>query len=78
MRTTTVFRAGRSSSSSWSDSPLSDSLNSRMPFPMERPTSGSFFGPRTMRAMARMTTSSSGPTLGMLPAYRAGAPGTTL
>src|SRR3954471_16710807 len=72
-----VFRAGRSSSSSRSDSPLSDSLNSRIPFPMERPTSGSFFGPRTIRAMARMTTSSSGPTLGMSPAYRAGAPGTT-
>ena len=29
------------------------------------PTSGSFFGPSTMRAMARMTTSSRGPTLGM-------------
>src|SRR5512132_245618 len=60
-----VFRAGRSSSSSRSDSPLSDSLNSRIPLPIERPTSGSFFGPRTMSAMARMTTSSRGPTLGM-------------
>src|SRR5690349_7608017 len=61
-----VFNAGRSSSSSrCSESPLSESLNSRIPLPIERPTSGSFFGPRTMSAMARMTTSSSGPTLGM-------------
>src|SRR5262245_12591718 len=61
-----VFRAGFSSSSrSFSGSPLSESLNSRMPLPIERPTSGSFFGPRTIRAIARMTTSSRGPTLGM-------------
>src|SRR5215207_5093737 len=60
-----VFRTGRSSSSSRLDSPLSESLNSRMPLPIERPTSGSFFGPRTISAIARMTTSSRGPTLGM-------------
>src|SRR4029077_1952968 len=45
-----VLRAGRSSSSSrrGSSSPLRDSLNSRMPLPIERPTSGSFFGPSTI------------------------------
>src|SRR4051812_17852088 len=54
-----------SSSSGWS--PLSESLNSRIPFPSERPTSGSFFGPSTMSAMARTMTSSMGPTLGIRP-----------
>src|SRR4051794_13710136 len=43
-----------------------------MPFPRERPTSGSFFGPSTMSAMARTTTSSMGPTFGIRPpTYRA-------
>src|SRR5919198_3521956 len=61
-----VLSTGRSSSSSRrSLSPLRESRNSRMPFPIERPTSGSFFGPSTISAMARMTMSSSGPTLGM-------------
>src|SRR3954451_23425256 len=55
------------SSSSSRASPLSDSLNSRMPFPSERPTSGSFFGPSTMSAMARTRTSSMGPTFGIRP-----------
>src|SRR5688572_6187683 len=58
-------RAGRSSSSSRRRSPLMDSLNSRRPLPTERPTSGSFLGPRTMSAIARTTTSSMGPMLGM-------------
>ena len=38
-------RRGCSSSSSSRRSLVSDSLNSRMPLPIERPTSGSFFGP---------------------------------
>ena len=46
-------------------SPASESLNSRMPLPTERPASGSFFGPRTSRAITRTTTSSMGPMLGM-------------
>ncbi len=36
-----------------------------MPFPSDLPTSGSFFGPSTIRAMARMTMSSMGPTFGI-------------
>src|SRR5215210_3604755 len=66
-----VLIAGRSSSS-LRESPASDSLNSRMPFPRDLPTSGSFFGPSTIRAMARMTMSSIGPTLGMRSPGRSG------
>src|SRR3954452_21596943 len=36
-----------------------------MPLPTERPTSGSFFGPRTSRAITRMTMSSGPPMFGM-------------
>ena len=39
------------------------SLNSRMPFPIDLPTSGRRFGPRMTRAMTSTITSSSGPTL---------------
>src|SRR3954463_2836696 len=56
--------AGRSSSSR-SGSPASESLNSRMPLPSDLPTSGSFFGPSTISAIARMTMSSIGPTFGI-------------
>src|SRR4051794_26525770 len=42
------------------------SLNSRMPPPRERPSSGSFFGPTTMSAMTRTTMSSMGPIDGMV------------
>ena len=52
-----VLRTGFSSSGS-SESPDNDSLNSRIPLPTERPTSGSFFGPRTIRAITSTTTSS--------------------
>ena len=43
--------------------PLSESLNSRMPLPSDRPTSGSFFGPITIRAMMSTRISSPGPML---------------
>ena len=33
--------------------PVTESLNSRMPLPSERPTSGSRLGPRITRAMMR-------------------------
>src|SRR3954465_9733843 len=36
-----------------------------MPLPSDLPTSGRRFGPSTMRAMARMTMSSIGPTFGI-------------
>src|SRR5215210_5672577 len=63
-----VRSAGRaegspSSSSSRALSPLTESLNSRMPLPSARPASGSRFGPRTIRAIARTRMSSMGPTL---------------
>ena len=44
-------------------SPLIDSLNSRMPVPSDLPTSGSFLGPITSRAITRTMTSSIGPML---------------
>src|SRR4051794_32846566 len=51
------------SSSSSPDMFDSESLNSRMPLPSDLPTSGSFLGPRTTRAMTRTTMSSIGPML---------------
>src|SRR5258708_38298193 len=49
------------------DSWMSDDAlrNSRMLLPRDAPTSGSFPGPRMMRAITRMMTSSSGPGVGM-------------
>src|SRR3954466_6042380 len=41
--------------------PEIESLNSRMPLPSERPTSGSFFGPRTISAITRTMSSSGKP-----------------
>ena len=58
-------RLRRSSSSSCS--PLSEPRNSRMPLPSERPSSGSRFGPKTIRAMIRTMPISRGP---MLPSIR--------
>src|SRR4051812_46849118 len=48
-----------------SDLPEIESLNSRMPPPSDLPSSGSFFGPTTMSAMARTMISSMGPIDGM-------------
>src|SRR4051794_25333842 len=45
--------------------PLIESLNSRMPWPSERPAAGRRFGPSTTSAMTRTTTSSMGPILGI-------------
>jgi hypothetical protein len=42
--------------------PLSESLNSRMPRPSDRPASGSFLGPRMIRATASTRMISIGPT----------------
>src|ERR1700761_874651 len=42
-------------------------LNSLMPLPSDLPSSGSFFGPKTIRAMISTTMISIGPTLGMVP-----------
>ena len=52
-----------SSSSSSLELPLMASLNSRIPLPIDLPTSGKRFGPRMTRAMTSTITSSSGPTL---------------
>src|SRR5215203_2555768 len=52
-----------SSSSSSLEWPLIASLNSRIPLPIDLPTSGRRFGPRMTRAMTSTITSSSGPTL---------------
>src|SRR3954454_20299607 len=41
-------------------------LNSRIPRPIERPTSGSFLGPMITSAMIRTITSSIGPMFGIL------------
>src|SRR5262249_34454364 len=67
-----IVRSSSSSSSSGRVTPLMDSLNSRMPWPSERPTSGSFLGPITTRAMMSTRISSPGPMLltnGMLLGY---------
>src|SRR3954471_8568799 len=53
------------SSSSSSSLPEIEPLNSRMPLPIERPSSGRRFGPKITRAMMRTTTNSSGPTFGI-------------
>src|SRR3954452_16001130 len=47
------------------ESPVTEPLNSRMPLPSDRPTSGRRLGPSTIRAMASTTTSSMGPMFGM-------------
>ena len=44
---------------------VSESLNSRMPRPSERPAAGSRLGPRTRSAMTRTTASSIGPMVGI-------------
>src|SRR5215218_3461963 len=45
--------------------PEIDDLNSRIPLPIERPSSGRRLGPKITRAMMRTTTNSSGPTFGI-------------
>src|SRR5215208_3402717 len=57
--------AGLEGSSSSSSLPVTDDLNSRMPLPIERPSSGRRLGPKITRAMMRTTTNSSGPTFGI-------------
>src|SRR3954452_24990789 len=52
--------AGMSSLSSMDREPL----NSRIPLPIDLPSSGRRFGPKTIRAITRTTAISSGPTLG--------------
>src|SRR3954454_5832073 len=52
--------AGISSLSSMEREPL----NSRIPLPIDLPSSGRRFGPKTIRAITRTTAISSGPTLG--------------
>src|SRR5215217_7266379 len=47
--------------------PFSDSLNSRIPLPTERATSGSRCGPRKISATTRITINSSGPGAEMNP-----------
>src|SRR4051812_20065194 len=66
-------------SSSSSSLPDREPLNSRMPLPIERPSSGRRFGPKITRAMMRTTTNSSGPTFG-IPTHgtRADSPATEL
>ena len=59
--TPTRGRLGASSSSSWSFSPPIEPLNSRMPRPRLRPSSGSRFGPKTSRAMTRTIAISGSP-----------------
>src|SRR3954470_4803408 len=39
-------------------------LNSRIPLPIDLPSSGRRFGPKTIRAITRTTAISSGPTFG--------------
>src|SRR3954449_7654982 len=67
------------SSSSSSFLPEIEPRNSRMPLPIERPSSGRRFGPKITRAMMRTTTNSSGPTFG-IPTHgtRADSPATEL
>src|SRR6188768_1994121 len=42
-----------------------DPLNSRIPFPIDLPSSGRRFGPKTTRTIRRTTAISSGPTFGI-------------
>ena len=55
--------ASSSASSSSSSLPEIEALNSRMPLPTERPSSGRRFGPKMIRAMIRTTRISGGPIL---------------
>src|SRR5262249_1949741 len=58
----------RCGSSGFFSSPLIESLNSRMPFPSERPISGSRLGPNTSKATIRITMSPAMPISGISPA----------
>ncbi len=50
--------------------PVTESLNSRIPVPRERPISGSRLAPKRRRARRSRPTISSGPMLAMGPAYQ--------